>query len=333
MTRIVYISRSPVLGFAALDRDLLRVSHDVIEVSYPGRPTLGFLRSMWAAAGEAESGYTYFASEHAVIAGLILRARRRKFVIAVGGYDTANDRLHRYGLAAQRRGWVPRLAIRLASGLLPHSEYAAAELASLSPRSMGKAKVAYLAIDATTWADPGVDRRQDQVVTVAKVTAESYARKGIDRFLALAALDPGRNYVLAGAVDAALLPRLEDCPPNLRITGALSHAELRTLLWSSDVYAQLSWHETFGAAVAEAMACGCVPLISDQPALIEVTSPHGIVIEGGDPERALAALDARAAEAVDRGVLRHHVEERFTTSARIASLEEALEINRESPPG
>jgi glycosyltransferase involved in cell wall biosynthesis len=145
--------------------------------------------------------------------------------------------------------------------------------------------------------------------------------------VALARLDQSRSYVLAGAIDPEVQARMGPLPANLRVTGRLSHEELRALLWSSDVYVQLSWHETFGAAVAEAMACGCVPMVSDQGALREVVGPHGIVVPGADVLIALELLDNRPSQPPDRRALRQHVVEQFSPEARLSALHRALEIN------
>lgn len=326
MSTVVFIERPPSIGFSAVDLELLRRHHDVVVVPYPGKPTVRFVRAVWRGASAAEVGYTFFASEHALMAAVVMRLRRRRFVVAVGGYDTANDPAHGYGLAARRRGFVPRTVVRLATALVAHSAFAATELRALSPRVGNKVTIAHLAIDVASWADPGVERRADRVVTLARVTRESFRRKGIDRFVELARSDPTREYVLAGAIEADASPLIHDYPPNFRVTGVLEHEALRQLLWSSGVYAQLSWHETFGAAVAEAMACGCIPLITDQPALIEITGGHGLVVSEQDPAALLLRLDQVDATAIDRQALRDHVATSFTTERRLAALDSALAL-------
>jgi glycosyltransferase involved in cell wall biosynthesis len=313
------------LGFAQVDLDLLRRHHDVTVVVYPDRPTLRFVRDMWHAASRVEAGYTFFAAEHALLAGLILRTRGKGLVVAVGGYDTACDRTHGYGLAAQGHAWLPRAVARLATRLVPHSAYAMAELARLSPSGARKARWSYLGIDVASWSSPGVDRTKGRVVTVARVTRQSFRRKGIDRFIDLARLDPRREYVLAGQVDDELLssPLMARLPGNLLLAGALDHTRLCELYWSADTYAQLSWHETFGAAVAEAMACGCVPLVSDQAALLETTGGLGIIVPGGSAAEAKEALD-HASATPDREALRRFVARSFSLDQRSAALEAAI---------
>lgn len=321
--RVTYVKRPPGHGFFSADHEVLSRDHEVTELFYPGRPTPSFVRACWRAAGQSDALYTIFASEHALVAGLIFRARRRRVVIAVGGYDTANDRIHCYGLGATHRGWVPALATRLAHRLIAHSPFALEELLEGNPRLAPKAAAAYLAVDLERWPDPAVTRDVRQVTTIATVSRESFYRKGIDRFLAAARQDPDRPYVLAGSVlpDATALVH-DQLAPNVRLTGPLPLAELNRLLWSTGAYVQLSWHETFGMAMAEAMACGCTPVVSDQPALVDVAGSWSVRPGAAEADDALIARGA-AAE-IDRIAMRADVGRRFDPELRRTALLAAL---------
>jgi glycosyltransferase involved in cell wall biosynthesis len=321
--RVAYVKRPPGHGFFAADHDVLALDHEVVELWYPDRPSLGFLRSCWRAARTTDAMYTIFASEHALVAASIFRLWRRRVVIAVGGYDTAADTAHRYGLAAQRRGWVPALVTRMAHRLVAHSEFALAELLARRPEAAAKASVAHLAVDLARWPDPGVDRDADQLVTVATVSRESFYRKGIDRFLAAAAVDPAHRYVLAGRVLPSAAALVADATPNVVLAGSLDLPALNRLLWGSGTYVQLSWHETFGLAMAEAMACGCVPVIADQPALVEVAGRWAVVPASSD-ESDVDLLRRGVAAELDRGEMRAETGARFAPARRRRALDAAL---------
>ena len=47
---------------------------------------------------------------------------------------------------------------------------------------------------------------------------------------------------------------------------------------NSCVYLQLSYYESFGVSVAEAIACGCVPIVTAGTALPEVCGIEGRVV-------------------------------------------------------
>ena len=56
------------------------------------------------------------------------------------------------------------------------------------------------------------------------------------------------------------------------------------------VYAQLSAHEGFGMALAEAMACECVPVVTTRGSIPEVVGDTGVYVEVEDPIAAGKAI-------------------------------------------
>jgi glycosyltransferase involved in cell wall biosynthesis len=323
--RVAYVKRRPGHGFFAADHEVLALDHTVTDLWYGDRPTFRFVRDCARAARQNDALYTIFASEHALVAAAVFKLWRRRVVIAVGGYDTALDSEHGYGLSATRRGWVPKLATWLADRLVAHSEFALAELVDRWPRVAAKATVAHLAVDLERWVDPGEERDEAQVLTVATVSRESFYRKGIDRFLHAAAHDPRRPYVLAGRVLPEASSLVDGITANVTLTGAVDQAELNRLCWRSGIYVQLSWHETFGMAMAEAMACGCTPVISDQAALVEVAGRWGV--RALDPlTDDVKLIDLAADLSVDRAEMRADVGQRFHPDLRRAALKAALDL-------
>ncbi|MEZ5168676.1 MAG: hypothetical protein R2695_20165 [Acidimicrobiales bacterium] len=78
-------------------------------VALPGLALAPFRlwRLVARAVGWADAVYTFFASEHAVLPGLVARVRERRFVSVGGGYDVANHvPEHGYGLPSR---WPHRL--------------------------------------------------------------------------------------------------------------------------------------------------------------------------------------------------------------------------------
>ena len=319
---LTFVSRPPRSGFLDADRAALGAAFELREIVYPGAPTPRFALDVARAAMGTKGVYGFFASEHMLLPALAFRAAGKPVFVSVGGYDIAADREHGYGLAATRRRWLPATVLRLAHVVLPFSAASEQELARGFPEAMGKARMVHLGVDPSAW-DPGPGRpARAGVVTVGYVNDGSWSRKGIDRFVSLARADAGRRYILAGRVDPAVQARLEPVPANLEITGYLSHEELRHLLWGSAVYAQLSWHEGFGVSVLEAMACGCVPLVTEVPALVEVAGEWAVPVPVGDWSADREAVDAAAVRAgeVDVDRVRAWVAERFGSGARAEAL-------------
>lgn len=326
--RLTFISRPPQSGFVDADRHALESRFDLRDVVYPGSPTPRFVWSVVRSALTTRAVYGYFASEHMLVPAVVFRLFRRPVIVSVGGYDIAAVPAHDYGLAASRaRRWLPAVVLGLTSAPLPISDAAADELAATFPRAVAKARRVHHGIDIAGWPMPTRPLEREGVVTVAFVNDESYSRKGIDRFVDLARKDSDRRYVLAGRIDPDVLPLLGPIPRNLEVAGYLSHEQLLDLLWSSQVYAQLSWHEAFGFSVLEALTCGCVPLVSEVPALMEVAGEWAVTVpiddRAGDADAVRRAVE-RAGD-VDPSTMRAWVEARFSTARRSRALAEVVD--------
>lgn len=324
---VTFVVRPPSSGFLDGDRAALEARFAVREVVYPGWPTPRFAWRVLRAACATDGVYGFFASEHMLLPALVFRAAGKPVAVTVGGYDIAADRAHGYGLATSRwRRWLPAAVLHLADVVLPFSHSTDRELEQSFPGVRPKARMIHLGVDPAAWEAPGGGAHRTGVVTVADVNEGSWARKGIDRFVALARADPEERYVLAGRIDPLVLPFLGPLPPNLQVTGRLPHEELRALLWQSAVYAQLSWHEGFGVSLLEAMACGCVPLISDIPALVEVAGTWAVLVPVDDRAGDLEAVRRAGARAIEVDVdrLRASVGERFASQRRGDALGDVL---------
>lgn len=323
---IAFVDRDPPSGFMKTDLALLEERFTVERIVYPGSQSASWLLQCLRAARRCDLVYAFFASEHALIPAIAGKGLGRRFLLIPAGYDYANLPEHGYGLAARGQGWLPRLLGRLADHAMPISEQSLWEFVAQVPSAAPRTSLGYLAVDPTSWTDPGVPRDPDLVVTLGYIDDEAYERKGIDRFVAASVEDHDRRYVLAGRVTPTVAARVSRMAgSNLECVGHLGHNALRELFWSAGVYAQFSWHETFGVAMAESMLCGCIPVIHSSPALQEVAGSWAVVT--GEHERDASAI-ARAAvlgRSIDRDSMAADIAERFSLDRRRISLIDAVE--------
>jgi glycosyltransferase involved in cell wall biosynthesis len=68
------------------------------------------------------------------------------------------------------------------------------------------------------------------------------------------------------------------------------YSTLISELKTAKVYCQLSYTESFCVAVLEAMACGCIPVVTDRDALPEVVGDVGFIVPYGDIEKTRTAI-------------------------------------------
>jgi len=68
------------------------------------------------------------------------------------------------------------------------------------------------------------------------------------------------------------------------------YATLISAFKTAKVYCQLSYTESFCVAVLEAMACGCIPVVTDRDALPEVVGDVGFIVPYEDVEKTRKAI-------------------------------------------
>jgi len=77
---------------------------------------------------------------------------------------------------------------------------------------------------------------------------------------------------------------------NAKVVENIPHEDLIDLLKKTRVYCQLSYTESFGMTLLEAMSCGCIPVVTDRDALPEVVGDCGYVVPYGDVDATRKAI-------------------------------------------
>lgn len=133
-----------------------------------------------------------------------------------------------------------------------------------------------------------------------------------------------QNDALRGPLQSivAALPGLSE---RVRFVGQVPHAAMAAVYASADFLLQASRREWSGLAVLEAMACGCIPILSDIPAFRRITAGgrYGRLFQAGD-----AAALARAVLAIpahQRVVLASEVRGHFRRALSFPALARDLE--------
>lgn len=176
-------------------------------------------------------------------------------------------------------------------------------------------EIVYNGIDTNIFNPGGI--KEDFVLTVGAINMNTLKKKGLETFVKAARHLPETKFVLVGGHESAAFNLLKSvATKNVRFTGRVPFAELLDYYRRAKVYAQLSFHESFGMSLAEAMACECVPVITGRAALSEVVGECGYYVPYGDAEatantikKALGA-DRKLAKKARRRVVRYFSIER-----------------------
>lgn len=322
-TRLQIVTPDPVAPFIRQDFEFLAGEFDVSMFTYQGVRSLPALRR--AVAG-SDAVVIWFAGRHAVPAAWWARRRNLPLAIIVGGWEAAWIPEIGYGIPpGSLRRRVLRRLLESADLLLTVSDTTTAGTRSLVPKYSGTMRRIYHGIATDRFVpDPAVERTT--VLTVARLSRDSIAVKGLDIFWQVASLVPEHRFVAVGpATDAAGRRLVAARPPNLEWTGLRYGPSLLEEFQRASVYFQGSRHESFSVALAEAMACGCIPVVSRGGALPEVAGDLGVYIEPPTPEAAAAVIRSALTLSGDhRAAARRRIVEHFGAQRRKRELCSAI---------
>jgi len=235
----------------------------------------------------ADVSVSWFADKHAYAASRLARGLRAKTVVIVGGYEVAKVPEIGYGgLLDPREARTVRKAVEGSDLVLAVSEFTRGEI----ERNLGfrDARVVYNCV-RDGLADPSVPK-EPIVLMVASALSKTRRLKGLDCFAEASSLGPEARFVLVGRTDEATARELKALGPRLEVVGELPYWEMVSWMRRAKVCCQLSYRESFGVAIAEAMACGCVPVVTRAGALPEVVGDTGFYVEYGDAKGTAEAI-------------------------------------------
>jgi len=315
--------------FIQIDFDIIQDSHNVQEFSLPDKhlkqnPLIS--PSAWKAVRQSDFVFGWFGgtAHFAILARLL----RRPSILVIGGADVVDLPEIRYGLGAlpQKRRSLILLGYRCATCLLAFSDSSRSEVSARLPGSNSKLKTLHLAVD-TEWFSPEGEK-YPQVLTVGYIKRNNLERKGINTFIEAARLLPQTHFRLAGVpVEADVVKQLlENSPTNFAYLGGLTPEVLRSEYRKSKVYAQLSLHEGFGMSLVEAMACGCIPVVTNRGSLPEVVGDSGLYVPTQDAQATAQAIKQALQENSSKKAeyVRERVTSLFPLSKRKDGLNEVI---------
>ncbi|MHC1571134.1 MAG: glycosyltransferase family 4 protein, partial [Methermicoccaceae archaeon] len=221
----------------------------------------------------ADVSFSWFADAHALFAVIISRLFRRKSVVVVGGYEVAAVPEVGYGLMLRPLSRaVVKYVLNHADKVLAVSKFSMEE--ALKYTHNKGVELVYNGVGSAELV--AKDEKENLVLTVSAGDSWERARlKGLDVFVKSASLLRDVSFLVIGTEGDALKRLREVAPPNVAFAPLLSWDELVSYYQRARVYCQLSMRESFGVALAEAMLCECVPVVSDRGALLEVVGDTG----------------------------------------------------------
>jgi len=280
--RVLFIGLEGIT-FCKNDEEMLKKHFQASSIFLGPKYYLRFpmlLADMFRKFRNSDVAFIWFGDTWALSAVFLAKLLGKRTIIVAGGYDVANEPSIDYGMLSRKfMRFVPMMAFRKCDRVLAVSHFIKKEADRLVD-DPAKVEVVYNGVDLSRFRDLGLERELN--TTIGNVTPRAYRVKGMESFLRAAETLPGERFALIGRTDLGMDVPKKD---NLELPGYTSGDDLVRLLNRSKHYLQLSYRESFGIAVVEAMACGCVPIVTDRGALPEVVGDAGYVIPYGDSSK------------------------------------------------
>jgi glycosyltransferase involved in cell wall biosynthesis len=267
--------------------------------------------------------YSWWATLDTVFIVLFCMLLRKKSVVVIGGYEVAYVPEIKYGKLLTTTGRLEvKFILRYANRILAVSKSSEKEiLRFIKPKNL---RLVYNGVDTEKFK-PSAEK-ENLAITVGTVSHSTIDVKRFDVFVKAAGYLPNVQFILIGKYDNSMQRLKEIASSNVMFAGYASGKPLLNYYQKSKVYCQLSTRESFGVALAEAMACGCVPVVTRTCSLPEVVGDTGFYVPYNDPKATAEAI--REALKSDKGLkARERIKKYFSLEIREKRLiEEILNI-------
>lgn len=276
-------------SFVKTDLEILERHFDVISHQWTRtRDIKNILRIIWYVL-TTDLSFIWFAGGHASRVVFFSKIFKRRSIVVVGGYEVANVPEIDYGLmSSQKSARRVRYVLENTDKILAISEFNKNEILKYTA-NLKNIKQIYNGVDCDKLKPKG--EKENLVITVSIGNSWNRVRlKGLDMFVESAKFLSDVKFLVIGMQGDALEKLQYLAPSNVKLIDPLSQDELIPYYQKAKVYCQLSYRESFGMALAEAMACECVPVVTDNAALPEVVGDTGFYVSYGDPEATTEAI-------------------------------------------
>jgi glycosyltransferase involved in cell wall biosynthesis len=230
--------------------------------------------------------FSWFCSIHAFFAVFFSKLLGKKSIVVVGGHEVAYEPEIKYGMFSfWWKRWCPKCVFECVNLILSVSNSTSQECLENAKATKAKVKLLYHGFDSNIYKPTAGIKKKAIVITVGTLISSIRRKKGFELFVRSADLLPATEFFLIGPWDNGTINILEKiAPANVTFTGGIYGYDLVKMYSRAKVYVQVSQHESFGCALAEAMLCECIPVVSRKAAIPEVAGDCGFYVDELTPE-------------------------------------------------
>jgi glycosyltransferase involved in cell wall biosynthesis len=268
---------------------------------------------------KSDALFFWFADYYTLVPTIIARLLGKPIFVVAGGFDITY--LPELGIGARAkpaRWFAVKHTFRYCTHIFPVSQDTQNDLDAAVPDHKPSTMI-YNAVRTSIYQFRN-DLPRTNILTVSQADSiPEFIRKGIDKVIELARQLPHLPFKLVGLRGAGLeeARRLATGVDNVTIIpGRVPLDDLLHEFWTAKLYLQPSIEERFGVSVAEAMSCGCIPLIAPVNALKEVVGDAGVIIPREDTTGWLEAIDQKLHALEEEHVYASHQAKQFDIDER-----------------
>ena len=323
--KILFVYHKREVSFVKKDVEILKKRHQVKVVRYS---KILDAYTIWKGVLWCNLTFCWFGSIHAFFPILLSKLLAKKSIVVAGGYDVANLSGIKYGpFSFWWKKWCPRFIFRFADQILTVSRSNTEDALKNARAHPEKTKLVYHGFLPNIYEHKPHATKKALVVCVSNISKTNLIIKGLELFIKSSRLLPEVEFILVGRwMDDSIRYLKRIASSNMKLLDEMDQEKLFAVMCKSKVYVQVSRHESFGCALAEAMLCECVPVVTRVAALPEVVGDCGFFLTERSPEK-LAVLIQQAlnsdAELGKRA--RKRIRELFPLKKREKALLELLE--------
>lgn len=280
-----------------------------------------------------------FAGYHSLLPVIFAKIFRKPSLIVVGGTDCMSIPSINYGnFRKATLGWFTRRSLKFATHITAPGEsliesnytyksikYPKQGFRNLDNSIQTPCTVIHNGIDTYSFVPlAGVERKRNNFLTICNtIDHRNFLLKGLDLFVYAARNYPECEFTVIGKVSKGFTLEKSD---NLTLSDFIPNEQLPAKISGYTYYCQFSLSEGFGVALAEAMACGCVPIVSNVGIMSYIVGDSGFVLEKYDTTLLKSLINE--ALKCDTGILsikaRNRIIELFSSKKRATEFLELI---------
>jgi len=280
---------SRIRPFIERDKKILSERYHVICLSYKSiKDLIIFLKEFF----NANLLIFWFGGYIPAILTIIAKIFKKKTITIAGGGGFTGIKKINYGNLIKIGGILcAKILLNFSDKVLTVSKTMVKQIRNIDDKF--KVDFIYHGVDTDFFKIKNKKNRKIDVLTVSLLKKTNIVRKRLDLFINVARLFPDKNFVIVGKIlDKHIFKKLiQKKPFNLSFTGYVSENKLVNIYNNSKIFLQISEHEAFGIALAEAMACGCIPVTNKKAATPEIVGELGILVNNQNINEIAKGID------------------------------------------